>query len=206
MFAKTLYALVLSTRLLGGEPSPDLAWDVKSDGKQIVAVPLVSTPYVIHREKQNATTYKLFVAINQGPNLPPRVVITSINIGGTSPEPGPNPVPPPPPPPPPIPTKLFAIIVEETKDRTPDQAVVLLSPEVRALFEKFETIDPTNDEGKPNPIPVDKVPYVERAKGDKLPVMFITDGKSTVFYEGTIPTTIADVKSLVEKIKKEGVQ
>lgn len=102
-----------------------------------------------------------------------------------------------PPLPPPVPSELWGVVIEETTERTPQQAIVLASPEVRALFDKgeFRVIDDDT------PVGADLRPYLDRAKGKKLPQLYLVDSKGTVCYEGPLPATVAEMKSLVAKYK-----
>jgi hypothetical protein len=122
-------------------------------------------------------------------------------FAGPQPNPNPVPPPPPPPPPPPVPTELWGVVVEETAQRTPAQAIVLASPKVRELFKGFRVCDPV-----PGPVPSELQPYVKRVDEAKLkkPVLFVADSKGTVFYEGSLPEMIGAMTALVDKIKKGG--
>lgn len=115
------------------------------------------------------------------------------------PNPKPDPKPDPKPAPPPVPTELWAIIVEETAQRTPQQAIVLASPKVRAMFKGVRVCDPV-----PGPVPNELKPYTDRvdAANLKKPVLFLTDLKGTIFFEGPLPETIPAVEALVDRIKK----
>lgn len=112
---------------------------------------------------------------------------------GPAPEPGPDPSPGPAPVPDP-PKNLWAIVVEESSERTPDQAAVLLSKEVRASVSNFRIVDR-------DVISDDVKPYAERAQGSRLPVLFLVDD-GQVYYEGGLPETVADFTRLVSQIKE----
>lgn len=134
----------------------------------------------------------------------------------SEPEPGPDPQPDPEPEPVP-PQSLWAIIVEESLDRTPDQAAVYVSPQVRELFEwkRFRVIDVTG------PVGNDMEPWRQRAlraacptgtcpadvkPGAALPVLYLVDANSKIYYEGPPPATIDLMVSLVEKTLKGGAK
>jgi len=118
---------------------------------------------------------------------------------GPNPNPDPDP-PPPPPPPPPVPAELWGIVVEESAERTPQQAIVIASPVVRALFDKGEFRVVDDDMEVESAIK----PYIERAKGKLLPQFYVVDAKGTIFYEGPLPATVADMQKLVAGLKAKG--
>jgi hypothetical protein len=114
------------------------------------------------------------------------------------PEPKPDPKPDPVPPPVPIPTEIWAVVVEESSQRTPEQAILLASPKVRDLFAKdhFRIVD------KDTAVNPDLKPYLDRSTSKTLPLLYVVDGKGSVFYEGPLPATIQAAEELVAKIKK----
>ena len=121
------------------------------------------------------------------------------------PIPPPPPVPPVPPippvPPVPVPAELWCIVIEESAERTPQQGIVLASPKVRGLFPAaggFRLVD------KDSKVDNALQPYLDRAKGQKLPITFLVDPKGQVYYEGTLPATVDAMTALVDKIKKGG--
>jgi hypothetical protein len=123
-------------------------------------------------------------------------------------EPAPNPSPDPSPEPSPEPVgDLWAIVIEESKDRTPEQAIVLASQEVRDLFKdgRFRVVDAVNDSGKVV-LPADDMrTYVQKAipKRAEWPVLFLVDEAGNGFYTGTLPETVDAMKALVEQNTKE---
>jgi hypothetical protein len=93
---------------------------------------------------------------------------------------------------------LWAIVVEESAERTPAQGIVLASPKVRALFPAaggFRLVD------KDSKVDAALQPYVDRAKGQKLPVCFLVAPTGQVYYEGALPATVDAMTALVAKIK-----
>jgi len=108
------------------------------------------------------------------------------------PEPGPEPQPDPNPP-----AELWAIVVEESGERTAQQAIVMADPEIRGLFKasRFRIVD--QDEAA-----ADMRSYVKRAtdKGMKLPALFLVSPEGKVHFEGDLPATVAETKALVRKI------
>ncbi len=121
------------------------------------------------------------------------------------PEPQPDPQPDPKPDPKPVPTKLWAVVIAETKDRTPAQAAVLASTKFRALFDGgYRDFDPLDKDGKERAVPVDLKVYAERAKTMTKPVLFIVDDSGNVYYDGALPATVAKAETLVAEIRGGG--
>jgi hypothetical protein len=108
------------------------------------------------------------------------------------PDPDPNPVPPP--------GEWTAVIVEETADRTPDQALVINSKPLREMVKTFRVVDPL-DNGKQAAVGLDVKDYVDRAMNyrDQWPLFFLTAPDGTVVFEGALPKTVDDAKSLISK-------
>jgi len=117
-----------------------------------------------------------------------------------------SPVPPAPPvpipvPPVPIPVPvadLWGVVVEESAERTPQQAIVLTAPEVRDSLKQFRVLD------KDTTVATDMQPYLDRAKGDVLPVLFLVDGSGKVHFEGPLPATLDAMKALIARWKGGG--
>jgi len=179
------------------EPEAAVDSRVSADGKLFT---FVAPPgqYVIRNLAVNFT--KKLVA--QG-----KAVVT---IGDAAPvPPGPTPPGPTPEPPKPVPTALFGIVVEETKDRTPAQAALILSAEVEAAFKQaggqWRTIDPWDNTGKRKDLGAALNKYSARADELKIrPALFIAAPNGTVYYEGKLPATVAETLALVAKIRKGG--
>ncbi len=102
-----------------------------------------------------------------------------------------------PPPPPSPPDVLFAIVVEESGETSPELARILLDREVRGLFPEygFRPIDPDT------PVAPDLQPWVTRAEQEGLPRLFLVDPQETVWYTGDPPLTVEGWRTLVEGIK-----
>ena len=94
--------------------------------------------------------------------------------------------------------------MEETAERTAEQKIVLLSPEVRKLFDDdvFRLVDKDFKPGADEPFLQD---YIDRAVKGKLPTLFLVGDDGAVRYEGPLPATVAAMVKLVEDTKK-GVQ
>jgi hypothetical protein len=131
-----------------------------------------------------------------GPDGEPLVLTVEVYKGG------------PVPPPPPVPTELWAIIIEESAERTPQQAIVIASPKVRALFRGWRLHDPKKDATTDNPTPVELQSYVDRVANPdahlKKPALFVVDAQGVVYHEGALPATVAAMEVLVAKIKGGG--
>jgi len=157
---------------------------------------------------QDASTWVIKIARPIKPQPPPDKPQFDEAIYDLVKRGGPVPPPPPPPPPPPVPTELWAIIIEESAERTPQQAIVLASPKVRAMFKGWRLFDPMKSPTEPNPVPVELQPYVDRVNNPEAhlskPVLFLTEPKGTVYFEGPLPETIPAIEALVGKIKKGG--
>ena len=136
-----------------------------------------------------------------------QIVVTTGNTPTPPPVP---PVPPTPDPPvPPVPTVLWAIVIEESKERTPAQAAVLLSPRTVALFKasggQFRIVDAWDDAGKRRDVGAEMKPYADRADVTKVkPLLFIVSPDGVVYFEGKLPAKVEDVEAIVAKIKKGG--
>jgi hypothetical protein len=110
----------------------------------------------------------------------------------------------------PPPAELWGIVVEETSQRTPQQAVVLSSPVVRALFKEgaFRIVDPKRGDTEVDVSP-DMKPYVERCKDQTgqwlpLPILFLVDKPGRVYFEGALPANVPAMVALVNKHKGGG--
>jgi hypothetical protein len=135
---------------------------------------------------------------------------TDIVAGKEGPIP-PDPFVPPLPPDPPVVEAgpRWIIIVEETQDRTPQQAAVLTDSSFRQWLttsgHDYRMID-QNVQDQSGTVPTACAPYLNLAKGKTLPRLFIVDGssgdsKGKVLFAGDLPPTVAALKAL---IKQEG--
>lgn len=96
---------------------------------------------------------------------------------------------------PPKPAVVWAVVVEESGERTAEQARVLMSPEVRELFPKFRLVD-ADDSVEPR-----LTELIERAKAKGLPRLFLIDPEGTVHWEGDVPLTVDGWRQLVQEVK-----
>jgi len=115
-----------------------------------------------------------------------------------------DPIPPDPiPPPPPEPTRLTICIVEDPERTTQTQRDVLVDEGWRGLaMEKhdFLGICPADlidkRTGKPPPL---YAPYLNLAKGKKLPWVILGDDHGKVIWQGSLPDSPAKFLNLIEK-------
>ncbi|MFZ5833210.1 MAG: hypothetical protein ACOY3P_24240 [Planctomycetota bacterium] len=110
------------------------------------------------------------------------------------PKPDPQPDPKPEPEPQPTPSELWAVVVEESSQRTPEQAAILASPQVRALFPegRFRVLDQDAQAA-------DAKTYLDRSRGKPLPVLYLIDPQARVHYEGPLPATLEAFTSLLRE-------
>ena len=112
-------------------------------------------------------------------------VVTFIQ-GGT---PTPAPFPKPNPQPMPTPGVRKIIILEQSEDRTPEQAAVLTSPELREYLEsKGHSLRITDLDS----VPTGTVP------SSPLPLLVIEDGVGNAIYQGVLPATVDATLTLIK--------
>jgi len=104
----------------------------------------------------------------------------------------PTPTPGPTPTPTPTPTELHAIVIEESAQRTPAQAIVLGSTRVRTAFKSFQVEDK-------DATAASLQPYIDRAKSKGLPYLMIVNAQGQTWWEGPLPATVDDVLKVVVK-------
>jgi len=127
---------------------------------------------------------------------------------GPSPEPVPPvPTPTPTPEPEPLAPLWGSLIIEETGQRTPGQATVILSRELALYFQTSKLafrIEDQDAEGPDGKTPEDLTPYIERAKKAGVPQVFIiaTDGK--IVHQGSLPATSSAFVALMRLYAKGG--
>jgi len=149
-------------------------------------------PVVLFRAS-NPGNYRLGVwAVIDGHLVASKVVLTV--AGDVEPPVPPVPPDPPPPlPPPPIVVEqLHAIIVEESADRTPEQAKVVLSKAVRDYLTSVDGVlhivdqDVTDGDGN---TPTTVAGWIERAKDKTLPWLFLVAENGREVASQALPTT-----------------
>ena len=117
-------------------------------------------------------------------------VVGEVKPDPPDPTPGPTPHPTPP-------GKVWVIIVEETKHRTPEQAKLFL--DIRKNLNVKVAIADRDQNHSPS---LDA--YLEIVKEDDmpLPAMFVVTEDGTVWYKGKLPGTLAEIEKLVGRAKK----
>jgi len=125
-------------------------------------------------------------------------IVVSVGVN-PNPEPDPKPDPDPDPTPPPPLAEMWVIVVEETSQRTPEQARVLLDPTVRQWMAKnqhrFRILDKDQTSA-------DLQPWINRATaqpGIALPRLFISDSSGVVYFDGELPHSWMELLELVKK-------
>lgn len=149
----------------------------------------------------------LFWALSPGEYLITGVVIdwearrvrplskTVVVKGDPQPDPQPDPEPGPAPA-----RELWAVVVEESSQRTPAQARVILSARVRGSFKagRFKVADrDVLDRG--GQMPSDMVFYIGHAAGKPLPRLYLVDEKEHCWFQGDMPETVDAMVALVSK-------
>lgn len=132
----------------------------------------------------------------------------SVTLGGSVTPPGPGPVPNPPTPGPlPPPKGLWAVVVEETKQRTPEYAQLLLGQsKFRTLLTqtRLALVDQNAE------LSANLASYQNLAKeavasrGLKLPILYLTDDTGKVYFEGVLPADDGVATAIVERVKGGG--
>ncbi len=99
-------------------------------------------------------------------------------------------------PPQPRPEVVWAVVIEESADRTPELAAVLYSPEVRGLFPEFRLVD------KDDAVEPALEALKQRGIARGLPALFIIDPAGKVWHEGDVPLSIEQWRSVIEEVKQ----
>ena len=160
-------------------------------------------PVVLFRASSPGS-YRLGVwAVIDGHLVTSKVVLTV--AGDVEPPVPPDPPPPPIPPDPPPPIvveQLHVIIVEESADRTPEQAKVLLSKAVRDYLTSVDGVlhivdqDVTDGDGN---MPSTVAGWIQRAKDKTLPWLFLVDENGREVASQALPTTPETFLELLTK-------
>ena len=166
------------------------------DGSLIVAFPL-SLQLRLEFVAEKPGDYWIVIDWN---HEKPQLLTHRITVEGAQPTPGPTPGPTPDPTPPPGPK--YAVIVEESSQRTPAVAAIIKDPSLRDWAAKEGHVLRVVD--KDSQVPADLEPYVKLAAGKKLPRLIVvekTTGK--IFVDTDLPGTSEQVKTLIGTAKKE---
>lgn len=137
----------------------------------------------------DAGEYRLIIDWNFGQN---QLVSHTITVGGPDPDPFPGPDPQPLPPL----SKMWVIVVEETKQRTPAQAQILLDPILRKWLTTNGHEIRIVDQDQPS---ADLKGWVAKA-GDALPYLFLVGGDGgDPAWRGPLPETRDEMRSLCKQ-------
>lgn len=153
-------------------------------------------------------TYRVlaYSAVDGDPTEP---AVCLVVVGsGVNPGPGPSPVPPVPVPPPdplPGPVKLpyHLLVIEETNDAGAGRGAILADVALRQrLVDKghkmrFVDKDVRDSTGQ---VPTDLKPYLARAAGKALPLLFVVDSAGKVLSEAQRPADAAGFLTLLTKL------
>ena len=137
----------------------------------------------------------------------------TVTVRGAPPPPPPQPDPPVPPgpepgpvPPTPAPTvkDLWILVVEETGEASERRGQWFadkdLAERIRSRGHRWRVVDKDAKDSR-GAVPKDLAPWLERAKGKRLPRLFLIHPDGTVLHEGDAPAT---AKGLLEQIQKAG--
>lgn len=135
-----------------------------------------------------------------GPGDGPPVVAGAVTVeifGGITPPPKPDPLP--------ITGKAAAfVVVEETSDAAADRALYFTDPRLAGVVRdqklKYQVIDQHAVDAAGNP-PAGLKGYLDRARGKKLPRVFVTDAGGKLLYEGDLPASSAGLAELLNRFK-----
>lgn len=124
-------------------------------------------------------------------------------IPNPDPNPNPNPNPDPNPNPNPIPSGPYSLLwIEESAERDANRAAAIINADIRlALRDAGWTLriidkDITDENGK---TPTELAPYIDAAKKDGLPRLFILDKAGVEVYVGAAPKNVDDFKTILKK-------
>ncbi len=123
---------------------------------------------------------------------------------GPGPEPKPDPEPGPNPDPQPNPRGPLSLIwIEETADRTPEQASALTDSELRDAIRKagwslrIADVDVVDEAGNP---PSDLAAYIASAKRDGVPRMFAVDAAGAEVFAGRAPANKDEFAAILKRL------
>jgi len=206
--AVVIATVFLATGLLCGAETAKPAFSVSTDGRILILTPIAPLKFRLIQSGPNSASGVAPAIVDGVADLLDWQLLVTFG-DQPRPDPKPEPEPKPKPDPLPTPTTLWGVVIEESAERTAGQAVVILSPKVAALFDgKIQVGDAWKEDGTRRPLgPLD--PYADRveeleaaAKTKLRPMLFVVDPKGAIFYEGKLPGKVADVETLVGKIRK----
>lgn len=150
--------------------------------------------------RAKGATVNVRAFVNGEGDGPPNVAGTvMIEITGPRPPPRPDPIVDPV-----IAGKAAAfVIVEETADAAGNRAAFFADVELAATIKaqglKYQTFD--KDAASDNLFPAGLRGYAERAKGKKLPRLFVTDSAGKLLFEGDLPASASELAKLLQRFK-----
>ena len=114
---------------------------------------------------------------------------------------------PPPPPPPPVTEELWVMVIEESSQRTPEQAAVLVSRKVLDWFRSNEKrhwrlID-QDVVGESDEVPEDLAKWLKMAEGQSLPRVFIINENGGLVDQMPLPATPETMIELLDQYVPE---
>lgn len=173
-------------------PNTRLVVEPKDTASAIGVTGWAGEQFIWFAAQENGRHFVAVVVVRDGK---PVVASVLVEVGGSTPNPDP-------PPPPPEEDLWGAVLIEETSQRTPQLAQVLTSTKLASYLEtsgltlRAADQDVTDEDGD---TPEDLADYIETAKGEKLPVLFIMGVKGAEFYRGPVPETPAKLIALLKK-------
>jgi hypothetical protein len=183
-------ALVLIEARTSGKA---VRWAALDDGLQLVPGRLLASPLVAVAVAARPGAYRVLAVAGAGDELSEPAVCT-LRVGPKS-EPFR--------PPPARPAKAWLVIVEETAEASPRRGALLGNAEVRAYLAargwglRVADQDVKDASGA---APADLLPYLSRAKGQRLPRLFVVGSDRRLLYEGDLPATPGALLSLLKGI------
>jgi hypothetical protein len=144
---------------------------------------------------------RIRATVNGSGDGPPVVAgCVVIEIAGGSPAP-----PIPPVPTPPVAGRAAAfVVIEETADATADRALYFTDPRLAAVVRdqklKYQVLDQNAVDATGSP-PAGLKGYLDRAKGKKLPRLFVIDAGGKLLFEGDLPASAAGLAETLKRYK-----
>lgn len=184
---------------------PSVKFVAIDPGLNVFPSELLANPKVTVVSACKAGTYRLmcYTGNEHGPSDPTTTLVVVVDPVPPVP---PTPVPPDPGPTPPgpvTPSALFVVVVEETAQAAATRGAFFTDPALSARLKdkghkpRVVDKDVKNAAGQ---TPPDVKPYIDRAAGKTLPVMYLVDPTGKVRYEGVVPKTSAEFISLLESV------
>jgi len=146
----------------------------------------------------------LIVAAKGDPPVIALYRVSAFDVPGPNPNPDPRPEPEPDPDPRPNPRGPLSLIwIEETADRTPEQAAALTDSELRDAIRKagwslrIADVDVVDEDGNP---PSDLAAYIAAAKRDGVPRLFAVDAAGAEVFAGKAPANKDEFVAILKRL------